>query len=63
MCSTFLDAEEVRGSNPLAPTKSAGQWPFSLVPDLFLSAEERLSQRRTCKAAGQTLYRILRVAC
>jgi hypothetical protein len=57
----ILDAEEVRGSNPLAPTKSAGQQAFSSLADLFLTAEERLSQHRRCKAAGQTLF--LRVAC
>jgi hypothetical protein len=40
----MLDAEEVRGSNPLAPTKTAGRRPFSSTADLFLSAEERHSQ-------------------
>jgi hypothetical protein len=43
---SLFDAEEVRGSNPLAPTKAAGQRPFSLAADLFLGGEERLSCAR-----------------
>jgi hypothetical protein len=50
---SMLDAEEVRGSNPLAPTKTAGQRPFSPVADLILGAEECLSRTCICKAAGQ----------
>jgi hypothetical protein len=53
--SYLLDAEEVRGSNPLAPTKCAGQRPFLSAAGLFLSAEERLSRNQRCKAAGQTV--------
>jgi hypothetical protein len=51
----LLDAEEARGSNPLAPTRTAGQRPFSPAADLFLSAEERLCSARTWNPAGQTV--------
>ncbi len=55
LADPLFDAEEVRGSNPLAPTKTAGRRPVSSAADLFPSAEERLlapagveAQARSC---------------
>jgi hypothetical protein len=59
----LFDAEEARDSNPLAPTKTAGQRPFSSCVDLFLGAEECLSQRSHLQSRWSDAMRMWGVAC